>query len=176
MTNLKIPQLTKKQVENLWDGITKRPSGCWEWHRCCFTAGYGMIRLGNHGYAVHRVVYQLHYGNDPSEMQVLHRCDNRKCCRPDHLFLGTNYDNVMDKMQKGRWNGGKGAGHGHNTKPECYPVGEDHRMSKATTDQVIEIRRRRATGEPCRQIATDFGFSKSMIESIAARKTWKHVT
>lgn len=63
--------------------------------------GYGQVVVGGHTKRVHRHVWSLGHG-DPGSLHVLHRCDNRLCANVDHLFLGTNYDNVQDKMAKGR--------------------------------------------------------------------------
>lgn len=91
-------------VERFWRGVVISES-CWEWQRyCCSSTGYGRI-AGPDGYrkiGTHRASWMLHYGDIPEGMFVLHRCDNRKCVRPDHLFLGTHQDNVRDMREKGR--------------------------------------------------------------------------
>ena len=99
-------------------------------------------------------------GPIPAGMQVLHRCDNPPCVRPDHLFLGTNKDNVDDKMAKGRH--------------KC-PHGTDHHRAKLTEDQVREIRRLRSAGEEIKPLAKRFGVTHPLISAIANRRIWKHV-
>ena len=67
---------------------------CWEWQRALFTAGYGHIRHNNYDYSTHRLFYILHFGHIPEGLYCLHRCDAPACCNPQHLWLGTQQDNV----------------------------------------------------------------------------------
>lgn len=79
------------------------PDGCWEWTGSLNSGGYGTVgRQGLTGRTLHRLAWEMAYGPIPDGAQVLHRCDNRKCCRPDHLFLGTAADNIYDMIEKGR--------------------------------------------------------------------------
>ncbi len=84
--------------------------GCWEWTGFCLPVtnhpelrGYGQIRIEGRVYLTHRFSWVLHYGLIvPETLLTLHHCDNRPCVRPDHLFLGTHYDNTQDALAKGR--------------------------------------------------------------------------
>lgn len=81
--------------------------GCWEWTASLSSQGYGMLKVGGkHGAAMraHRLSWLLHHGEIPAGQCVLHHCDNRLCVRPDHLFLGSQLDNIADRDKKGRWN------------------------------------------------------------------------
>ena len=78
------------------------PSECWEWTATLDGGGYGRIKSGGKLDGAHRVSWELHHGKIPVDRWVLHRCDNRKCVNPAHLFLGTRGDNVSDMVQKGR--------------------------------------------------------------------------
>lgn len=93
---------TMSLEDRFWNKVDKETeSGCWEWVGSTRN-GYGCIRpIGVTKYS-HRVSWELHNGPIPDGLWVLHKCDNRKCVNPDHLFLGTNQDNVNDKMSKGR--------------------------------------------------------------------------
>lgn len=90
-------------LERIWDRKNVTPSGCWEWTGACVTKGYGHITSGRgRQITVHRVAFELTNGPIPAGMFVLHRCDNPPCFNPEHLFLGTNLDNMRDAKSKGR--------------------------------------------------------------------------
>lgn len=77
--------------------------GCWEWQASSRNSrGYGAIGVNSHPQLAHRVAWEVWNGPIPEGMHVLHRCDNRRCIRPDHLFLGTHLDNMRDAVAKGR--------------------------------------------------------------------------
>lgn len=90
--------------ERLLKRLCKTKTNCWEWTGS--TTGnnhYGNMRIPNKGLAyVHRLSYVMHKGKIPDGYKVLHKCDNSICCNPDHLFLGTQLDNIKDRDQKGR--------------------------------------------------------------------------
>ncbi len=86
-----------------WRHVTKGPS-CWEWHGAGSRGVHPYGTFGVQGATVraHRFSWELHAGKIPEGIYVLHRCDNPRCIRPDHLFLGTQADNVADMIAKGR--------------------------------------------------------------------------
>jgi hypothetical protein len=146
--------------ENIWNGVSNYGDStkCWEWQRTT-CRGYGQIRIGNKRYYVHRIAYELIKG-DRNGLLVLHKCDNRLCCNPDHLFLGTNKDNTQDMITKGRrW---------------CNK-GEVHPMSKLKEKEIREIFRLKAVGWAVKEIAVKFCVHIMTVYSILERKSWQHV-
>jgi hypothetical protein len=126
-------------------------SDCWFWVAASDRNGYGVIRNhrgpGGRQY-VHRVMYQRAHG-DTHGLHVCHRCDNPACVNPDHLFLGTDYDNHADKARKGR--AGK----------------------KLTTSQAQRIRELCRSGTARKEVAKQFGISTTMVGYIDRDMYWK---
>lgn len=85
----------------MWSRVDKT-GDCWVWTGATVHNGYGTISVNNRLVRTHRLAYELTHGPIPAGMKVLHTCDNPPCCRPDHLFLGTDKDNVHDAVDKGR--------------------------------------------------------------------------
>ena len=132
------------------------PSGCWEWQDSLIN-GYGRFKLECKFNMSHRVSYEIHYGPIPSGMHVLHKCDNRKCVNPDHLFIGTNYDNVKDKVAKNR---------------QSRIFGNKNINSKLTEQAVLEIRNSNETQE---NLAKKYNIHHTTIGRIKNRKIWPHI-
>jgi hypothetical protein len=147
-------------VDRFWSKVEKT-DGCWNWTGCKHSSkGYGSFRSGNRMQRAHRVSYEMHCGPIPADMLVLHRCDNPGCVNPDHLFVGTNADNMADKVAKGR------------QAHFCPGRGEAAPNARLTENQVFAIR---AASEPIREIAEKFGMSRRHIEDIRNRKSWAHI-
>ena len=89
-----------------WKFINKTPT-CWIWTGCTNSFGHGRIRKHPFTYYSHRISYEIHYGKIPEGLFVCHHCDNPSCVRPDHLFLGTQLDNLRDCKSKKRNNFGE---------------------------------------------------------------------
>lgn len=131
-------------------------SGCWEWKAFRLQNGYGWFRLGGQGSTMelaHRVSWSVHRGAIPVGLFVCHRCDNRGCVNPNHLFLGTVADNQHDMAEKGR------AVHG-----------ESSHLAKLTLNQIRRIRTMPGTS---RRVAKLFGVTDSTIRYVRRGDTWK---
>lgn len=146
----------------------KHKSGCWLWHAGKYATGYGTIRIGSkkNGTArsalAHRVSYELHKGPIEGGMHVLHTCDVRACVNPDHLFLGTNNDNIQDSMRKNRRKGVKrNRPTGLTYKP--WSEGRYKKQCKLNQKQIDEIRIRKANGETIRGLGKEYGVSATTI-------------
>src|SRR5947209_1785035 len=108
-------------MKRFWDRVNKTDS-CWNWTGCLRgSSGYGCIKYQGKVYDVHRFAWYLEHGKWSNEL-VLHKCDNRICVNPDHLFEGTPKDNVQDAIAKGRIIPGK-----HQRK---YFTEEDRRLRR----------------------------------------------
>lgn len=95
-----MPYVKGTPEERFWMKVHKTPT-CWLWIASHNGNGYGMFYASKRVYA-HRFSYELHIGPIPQSMHVLHNCDNPSCVNPSHLWIGTNVDNIHDRMNKGR--------------------------------------------------------------------------
>lgn len=147
--------MNKKQAERLFSKIEKTEE-CWNWTARLFSSGYGSISINDKTYKVSRVMYELVFGKIKKGLYVLHKCDNKKCVNPEHLFLGNHKDNMKDMVKKGR-----------------QSRGEDSR-SKLTEKQVIEIRKIYKKFNQ-QELADRFKVSRRLIHNIIYKKAWKHI-
>lgn len=148
--------------ERFWNKVKEGP-GCWEWQGYKFSNGYGGIKShqGKRMLLAHRVSYAIAYGEIPEGKLVCHKCDNTKCVRPDHLFLGTQADNLLDMRRKGR-------------SGDRRVYGEKNGSAKLTSNQVLEIRKRYlAGGITQKALAGEYGVSLPLIEKIIGGRLWK---
>jgi len=144
---------------------------CWEWIAAIDTPGYGAFKFNGKKINSHRMVYQLIFGEIPKGYQVCHNCDNRLCCNPKHLFLGTPQDNVDDMMNKKR--NAFGDKNGLVLHPESVLRGEENPCSKLTWIQVEEIRKELREGTKLVTLSKIFGVDPRDIAKIRDNKIWK---
>lgn len=156
----------------LWSQVIRAeaPDACWPWVGLKTPDGYGWIRFRGRMKRAHQVAYILTFGEPPEGHHVLHHCDNRPCCRPDHLFTGTNADNVRDRHAKGR------SVVPPQPRTEQRPRGERVAGARLTAVEVAEIRRRHSQGGVSqRSLADEFRVDYSTLSLIIRRRTWRHV-
>jgi hypothetical protein len=135
-----------------WRKVQKT-SNCWLWTGSLDTGGYGMFwPSSRQAVHAHRFAWLLTNGEFDRRLDVLHECDNPRCVRPSHLFLGTEHDNMMDMARKGR-----------------------HGSAKLSKEQVRDVRRRVAAGESQRSVARDLGVSPAAICNLLKGKSYAHV-
>jgi hypothetical protein len=149
---------------------------CWIW-TAAKVVGYGMFTLarGHQDYA-HRTAWRIATQDEiPDGLFVCHKCDNRVCVRPHHLFLGDAKANAADRDVKGRWAGGRpGKGPGgislvqwRKLHPRPKPVAEKHHLAKLTWAQVQEIRDRcQKTCITQKALASEYNISESLVSRI----------
>ncbi len=147
-------QPVKERFDEKW--IPEPNTGCWLWTSTTDKLGYGHFRLNGPKYA-HRASWTIYRGEIPKDLNVCHKCDTPGCVNPDHLFLGTDSDNVKDAVSKGRWSDAKGEAHGN---------------SKLTNDQIVSIREDKRKS---RDIAPDYGISFQQVYRIRNRESWPHI-
>lgn len=153
---------TARTVEEWIQFILKninKVNDCWEYTHRQDRYRYGEIVVGGRGgqhKLVHRLIYEHYFGEIPDGMLVLHKCDNPPCCNPEHLFLGSQKENMKDMKDKGR---------------SYITYGERSGMCKLTTEQVQFIRSDPRTNKEMTKI---FGVAKSTISMIRSGTSRKY--
>ena len=152
--------IRQQDKERFWSYVNKRKDNeCWEWqggksHR------YGSFKCGKPVRA-HRFSWIIANGTIPRGFLILHHCDNPPCCNPNHLFIGTQQDNMSDMVMKGRVGDRNG---------------ELAANSKLTEVEVTEMRKLHATGEYCyTELGERFGVHRTQVSNIVRGKSWKHI-
>lgn len=150
-------QLLHQMLQEIPDG-----DRCLGWTRRKTRYGYGQIHDGTRQIGAHRVSYMLAKGPIPEGLIVCHKCDNRGCVRPDHLFLGTYLDNVRDCMAKGRFN-------------KADQRGSKNNGGKLTEDDVKDIRKYYSLGVRAVTLGKEYGVDRCHITKIVKRDLWTHI-
>lgn len=150
--------LAAQRYESPLDRLKRKskPVGdCLEWTGTINKDGYGTLTFKGRQWKAHRLAYEIHVGSVPADKMVCHRCDNRKCIEPDHLFLGDNAENTRDRNIKGRQ--ARGA------------------LISTATLTPDDVRAIRASDLPHSVLAMQYGVAETTIASARKRKSWRHV-
>jgi HNH endonuclease len=152
MTSPHVP--IEERMQNYIERPGPLPTNCWIWQAYCDQQGYGRIRWNRILYLAHRLMWQLHHGEEIlDEIFCCHHCDVPSCINPDHLFLGTNADNIADMFAKGK-------------------QGD---RSLLTKDEVSRIKFFLSQGWSQAELGRRYGVHYGIIHLIAKGLNWPHV-
>lgn len=144
-------------LERLLNKTKLSETGCLEWTGYCQKTGYGRIKVSGEALTTHRVSWETYKGKIPMGMHVLHKCDNRKCVNPEHLYLGTQLENNQDTWKR---------------KRRLPMAGENSPRVKLTDEQVLEIIKCKLTPK---QISDQYNISSSYVWSLRNLKTRRSI-
>ena len=144
-------------IKRFWKKVNKTKNGCWEWSGCKWKSGYGQIKVRGKRWKAHRMSFLIHHGYLDETLCVLHKCDNRACVRPDHLYQGTKGNNAEDCVNR-----------------ERTARGTKNALAKLTEPIVAEMRRQYAKRTAI-SISKQYDVSCGTACNAIYGKTWKHV-
>lgn len=164
--NALLPLTVPQQIDAFWKKVKKGADNeCWMWlgATCGSNSKYGHALFGGTLKKAHRIAYEITFGEIPKGMLACHKCDNSLCVNPNHIFIGTYRDNILDMIKKGR-------------QVKATMRGEESPRCKITEAQVIKAKfLRRTQGLMYKEIAKATGISRTNVSSILEGRSWRHV-
>lgn len=155
--------LPETDVARFWSKVDVRSGDeCWLWKAGTNLNGYGRFSIGGEDFRAHRVSWLITTCTAPDGLGVLHACDTPACVRPDHLFIGSQEENIQDMDKKGR-----------RVKKPC--PGTANGRCRLSEEDVRLIRAASASGARTRAIAKQFGIGRTQVQRIVARQSWTHI-
>ena len=158
--------MSQEEIDRFWSYVDIRSENeCWNWKKS-LQYGYGQIGFKRKVYRANRIAYYLTYGEIPEDLFICHKCNNKACCNPNHLYAGTAKENSIDA----KFAGVLGPEHYEN-----IPKGECHKFAKLSEKDVLDIKSRLVNNESIREIAKQFNVTYQNISLIKTGRAWKHV-
>ncbi len=158
-----------------WSKVeTGDPGACWRWLGSRI-GGHGSFNIGGRPRIASRVSWTLTNGTITDGLYVLHKCDNRPCVNPAHLYLGTQADNVLDMLRKGHYKNAPKTDEEWLAERSRLRIPNCHATAKVNEEQVVEIRERYASGDVTHEeLSKEYSVSRVSIANITLGHTWKH--
>ena len=158
--------LTKKQLNRFWSYVDKKSvEECWEWKSYKGAGNYGHFYLNGKQIPAHRISWILENGpipeNDSNDNRICacHKCDNPSCVNPNHLFLGTDLDNMKDRDRKGR-------------RTPFSPIGNKNGNSTVSIETIKEIELLLKQGSKNVEIANQLDVSEALVSNVKHKNHW----
>lgn len=146
-------------IRRFWLKVDQQSdSACWLWIACKNANGYGIMNVAGRPMSAHRISWVIHNDQIPDGMCVCHKCDTPSCVNPNHLFLGTQKENMRDAKTKGR-----------------MQRGERHYRAKLNRKDVVDIKRLHSQGVMIKQLASNYGVHVNTISRVINKNSWEHV-
>ena len=160
--------MRSKDPARFWAKVDRSSGPCWEWLAAMRNPdSYGLMQWGGRLVSAHRIAWELAHGSIPDGLWVLHHCDNRKCVRPDPLFLGTHNDNMADARRKHRMS----EGDAHYTRRNPMLNGK----RRFAPEAIREMRAAYAAGESQMSLARRYGWDQANIRRAVLRISYAWV-